>query len=103
MLRYVVLHHTGIENPHYDLMLELTPGSELSTWRVSRWPPLADDAFTPLPEHRRVYLEYEGPVSANRGKVKRAAAGEFQIIRQEPNQLIVLLTQTTRLNLPLVS
>jgi hypothetical protein len=96
--RYVVLHHTGIENPHFDLMLELSPNSDLSTWRVPHWPPTPGDKFTPLPNHRREYLEYEGPVSNNRGKVKRIAAGTAQLIRQEQNQILV---SVTRLNLSL--
>jgi len=29
-----------------------------------------------LPDHRAVYLEYEGPVSGNRGSVQRLRAGE---------------------------
>jgi hypothetical protein len=91
MLRYVVLHHTGIENPHYDLMLELSPGSELATWRLPHWPPLPGDAFTPLADHRRAYLEYEGPISANRGQVTRIAAGTVEIIRSVTDQLTVSL------------
>jgi hypothetical protein len=32
---------------------------------------------TRLAEHRLAYLEYEGPISGDRGEVRRAAAGEF--------------------------
>jgi hypothetical protein len=99
MLRYVVLHHTGIESPHYDLMLELSAGSDLTTWRVPNWPPRQDDAFTPLPDHRRDYLEYEGPISGNRGDVKRVAAGSFRITHQTANELAITLESDQEIRL----
>ena len=101
-LRYVVLHHTGIDEPHFDLMLELIPGSELSTWRLPHWPPLAGDQFTPLPKHRRDYLEYEGPVSGDRGQVKRIAAGTCTLVEQSEKKLIVALKNIGQLALPLL-
>ena len=101
-LRYVVLHHTGVENPHYDLMLELTPGSQLSTWRLPHWPPTPGDPFTPLPNHRRDYLEYEGPISNNRGQVKRIAAGSFQILSRNSSALVIMLENPTmKITLPI--
>ena len=77
-LRYVVLRHDGIAEPHYDLMFETEPGSLLATWRSPVWPIGDRVRLTPLPPHRRDYLEYEGPVSGNRGEVKRVARGMFR-------------------------
>lgn len=74
-LRYVILHHEGIAEPHFDLMIETAPGGALFTWRVPCWPIDAGTQLIQLGEHRRDYLEYEGPVSGNRGRVKRIAAG----------------------------
>ena len=37
-LRYVILRHEGIEEPHYDLMFEKPDGSGLTTWRSKQWP-----------------------------------------------------------------
>jgi hypothetical protein len=98
-LRYVVLHHTGIEQPHYDLMLELSAGSELSTWRLPHWPPQPGDQFTALPKHRREYLEYEGPVSRNRGHVNRVAAGIYRVTRESPTDLAIVCDDGTSIEL----
>jgi hypothetical protein len=73
--RYVVLHHTGVPQPHFDFLVEMTAGAELLSWRAPRWPASTGDSFVRLPDHRNAYLEYEGPVSGQRGVVKRVAAG----------------------------
>jgi hypothetical protein len=79
-LRYVVLRHEGIDDPHFDLMLEMAPGGPLATWRAPHWPPSYGDYFVRLPDHRNSYLEYEGPVSGNRGHVARCAAGTCEAL-----------------------
>jgi hypothetical protein len=76
-LRYVVLRHDGIPDPHFDLMFELQPGAPLTTWRSPLWPIDRRVILTPLPPHRRDYLDYEGPVSGGRGYVTRVAFGSF--------------------------
>ncbi|MGD0462689.1 MAG: hypothetical protein ABSB74_09380 [Tepidisphaeraceae bacterium] len=99
-LRYVVLQHSQIDVPHYDLMIELAPGSDLATWRGPHWPPEANDEFTPLPLHRRHYLQYEGPISDNRGKVLRVASGIHRILENSPVRLVVCLDDGRRIELP---
>jgi len=99
-LRYVVLHHTEIDEPHYDLMLELESDSELSTWRLPHWPPAPGDIFTPLPKHRRSYLEYEGPVSGNRGSVKRITSGNYQIVEKTAAELTIAVANNLIIKLP---
>jgi hypothetical protein len=81
-LRFVVLHHEGIDDPHFDLMLETAPGSPLATWRSPIWPITAPTALEQLANHRREYLEYEGEISGNRGRVSRIAAGTYKISHQ---------------------
>jgi hypothetical protein len=51
----------------------------LRAWRLLA-EPAADVgiAAEALPEHRMLYLDYEGPVSGDRGKVVRWDSGEFQ-------------------------
>ncbi|HZZ78671.1 MAG TPA: DNA polymerase ligase N-terminal domain-containing protein [Gemmataceae bacterium] len=75
MPRFVILEH---DHPslHWDLMLEA--GDVLQAWRLAA-PPTESDAVeaTQLGDHRRAYLDYEGPVSGNRGTVKRWDAGTF--------------------------
>jgi hypothetical protein len=74
-LRFAILYHDGVANPHFDLMFESEPGSKLVTWRSPCWPLLQPVVLTKLPDHRRDYLEYEGPVSGDRGQVKRISSG----------------------------
>jgi hypothetical protein len=78
-LRYVILHHTGFGEPHYDLMFESAPGSTLMTWRATDWPLAEGDEITPISDHRREYLAYEGPLTNNRGQVRRIATGTCEI------------------------
>lgn len=62
---------------HWDLLLEA--GEVLRAWRLLA-EPAADVtiAAEALPDHRPVYLDYEGPVSGERGTVARWDAGEYQ-------------------------
>ncbi|MEM6315195.1 MAG: hypothetical protein AAF743_13970 [Planctomycetota bacterium] len=73
MLRYVILHHTGYEEDHFDVMVEREPGGMLRTWRSATWP--IRGPVTPIHDHRRKYLDYEGPISGDRGEVRRVASG----------------------------
>ncbi len=73
--RFVILEHT-FEGVHYDLMFEI--GAVLRTWKV--WQPLASGqrrAAEFLADHRRLYLDYEGPVSGDRGQVTQWDAGTY--------------------------
>jgi hypothetical protein len=79
VLRFVVLRHDGIPSPHFDLMIEVTPGSPLITWRCDRWPIEGATELTFLPDHRNAYLEYEGPVSGDRGYVTRIVTGTYTL------------------------
>jgi hypothetical protein len=76
-LRYVVLRHDGIADPHFDLMFESEPGGALETWRSPIWPITSRVKLTPLPPHRRDYLTDEGPVSGGRGSVTQIETGTF--------------------------
>jgi hypothetical protein len=83
-LHYVVLRHTGHGEAHFDLMIEPTAGADtLLTWRADQWPLADGTRLTPLGEHRRVYLTYEGPVSGGRGEVRRVAEGRCRLEWQD--------------------
>ena len=82
MMRYVVLRHEGVTDPHFDLMLEREEGGVLATWRTPVWPLENKTELTSLPDHRRDYLTYEGPLSAGRGHVSRVAQGTFEWVKQ---------------------
>lgn len=77
MPRTVVLLHTLPDgSSHFDWMIEVPGRPGLITFRCDKAPSRAPEfAAELLPDHRAVYLEYEGPVSGNRGKVERVAAG----------------------------
>jgi hypothetical protein len=77
MPRFVILEHDHPEL-HWDLMLE--SGAALRTWRLAAPPQVPDEriAATALADHRLHYLDYEGPVSGNRGTVKRWDAGHYE-------------------------
>ena len=85
MPRFVILRHempAGCERgTHFDLMFEAA--GMLRTWALPELP--AEGKATPaeaLPDHRLAYLEYEGPVSGNRGTVTRVDEGEYEVLAE---------------------
>ena len=89
MSRYVLLEH---DHPtlHWDLMLEV--GEVLWTWRLEANPWLGKPCQAiRIADHRRLYLEYEGPISGDRGSVKRIDAGEFVWIEETGEQVSIEL------------
>ena len=95
MPRFVLLEH---DHPflHWDLMLEVA--GCLRTWRLPA-PPRAGATVeaTALGNHRLAYLDYEGPVSGNRGKVSRWDHGSYTVVEDTPGRLVVdLMGQKVR-------
>lgn len=93
---FVLLRHESSGAAHWDLMLDV--GATLETWQ------LLDDPTTPgggdpprtirarrLADHRRAYLDYQGPVSGGRGSVSRLDRGEYEVIEQQPDGWTVRL------------
>ncbi len=74
MPRFVILAHDH-PNLHWDLMLETN--NVLATWRLAQPPHAGDIDAIGLPDHRLMYLDYEGPVSGNRGNVQRWDVGTY--------------------------
>jgi len=93
--RFVVLRHEGIPNPHFDLMFEQAPGSTLATWRSDVWPITQPCPLDHLDDHRRDYLEYEGPVSGDRGHVRRVAAGTCVFHAETPFVVVIRFVEPT--------
>ena len=109
MPRFVVLYHDcppGHARPsHWDLMFE--QGDILRTWALAKlptdWHPIVE-ATRSLPvgcrdcaeinqvsaeqlaDHRRHYLEYEGPISGGRGQISRVEEGTFEVRADLPDQ-----------------
>jgi hypothetical protein len=91
VMQFVLLEHTTEDGVHWDLMVE-TAAPRLKTWRLLENPIDFADAIaaTPLPDHRRDYLSYEGPVSGQRGTVRRLDRGAARIDAAGPVHKLAL-------------
>ncbi len=87
-LRFAILRHDGVETPHYDLLFETMPGSDLATWRSPVWPIIEPTEVVKLRDHRRAYLQFEGALSGGRGQVYRVAEGECEVEQGQYRWLI---------------
>jgi hypothetical protein len=92
MPRFVVLIH-DYPGLHWDFMLEKE--AILRTWRLARSPDATGTTDAePLADHRLAYLDYEGPVSGNRGSVRRFDRGEYALVEETPHRIEVRLEGT---------
>ena len=99
MPQFVILTH---DHPflHWDFMLE--DGEVLRTWRLLSEPNSSGEIPAErLPNHRKHYLDYEGPVSNNRGTVWRWDWGVYTLIQETQAKIIVQL-EGQKLNGPAV-
>lgn len=76
-------HRLGPADVHWDLMVEAGPEQPLVTFQL-RAPPLAAVAGRRTPDHRRAYLDYEGPVSGERGVVAIWDRGQVEDEQGDP-------------------
>jgi hypothetical protein len=87
MPRFALVAH---DHPfdHWDLFLEAGP--VLRTWRlIPRLEENADVAAESTPDHRLSYLDYEGPISGDRGNVSRIDSGNFAWERDDAECLAI--------------
>jgi len=90
MPRFAILCHDAPSGMHYDLLLE--SGDVLRTWSLPEPPDVAGRQIaTALPDHRLLYLEYEGEISGGRGTVTRYDQGEYEIHSETPTRLVAEL------------
>lgn len=76
MPRIAILRHDA-PFLHWDLLLET--GDVARAWRLLRNPAIEEPiAAEELPDHRLLYLDYEGPVSNDRGTVAAIFRGEYE-------------------------
>jgi hypothetical protein len=90
MPRFVILTH---DHPfmHWDFFLE--QGEVLRGWRLAHAPALElTIPATAQADHRKLYLDYEGPVSGDRGTVLRWDAGTFEWIEQRTHFVTLQIT-----------
>jgi len=82
MRRFVILEH-DFPALHWDLMLEC--GAVLRTWRLGAPPaPGQSVRAEQALDHRRMYLDYEGPVGGERGRVRRWDSGTYRWEMHDP-------------------
>ena len=77
---------------HFDWLLARDPEGPLLTFRLDRdvaAEPTPSFAGQQLPDHRRLYLDYEGPISGDRGTVRSVARGRCEIIEASHAGLLV--------------
>ena len=98
MSRFVLLRHEvppEFGRPsHFDLMLQ--SGSSLLTWEIDQVP-LSKQSVkaVQLPNHRLLYLDYEGPISDNRGEVRRVDQGTCYVEHQTVDCVIAHIAGQT--------
>jgi hypothetical protein len=94
MPRFVVLRHQtppGYPRPlHWDLMLEKE--GALATWALEA-EPVAGCSLTAtvLKDHRLDFLDFEGPLSKERGEVSCYDAGIYETLAEDSGSLVVRL------------
>jgi hypothetical protein len=85
MPQFVILRHDSPLGVHFDFMIEIA--GALKTWALPHPP----DSGVEMPcealaDHRLAYLDYEGPISGQRGSVTRWDRGICSIQRQSDTQ-----------------
>lgn len=91
MPRFVILCHDSFRGEHFDLMLEAD--GVLKTWALPEAPTAGIEmACEALADHRLAYLDYEGPISGDRGCVTRWDGGTYLVERQSDGEWVVRLT-----------
>lgn len=85
MPRFVILAHDW-PTPHWDFLAEA--GNVLRAWRLRRGPLIdVDVPAEPNFDHRLLYLDYEGPLSGDRGTVTRWDGGTCEWLVHEPERV----------------
>jgi len=101
-LSTVILEHTTADGAHHDWLIEdprlpnpQAPDARLWTARVlappSQWTQLARFDLEVIAPHRRAYLTYEGPVSGDRGRVRRVAKGWCEVHQWSEGRIVMTL------------
>ena len=80
------------DQTHFDWMFQVDDA--LKTWAtetIDRFDHPIKLAARRLPNHRTAYLEFEGPLSRDRGVVTRICSGTFHMIKDSNDQWIAQL------------
>jgi hypothetical protein len=88
MNRFVIHKHTQGNEVHWDLMIER--GDVLKTWRLNAPPEkLATEKTraTPIFDHDKKFLTYQGPVNNGKGTVEITDEGTCTIESNTENEI----------------
>jgi hypothetical protein len=95
--RFVILEHTGTASykpgVHWDLLCE--EGETLRAWEFPEPLTVLRQKVHALPAHRLIYLDYEGPITGDRGSVRRIAEGTYLLLRETATEWVVRLNGKT--------
>ncbi len=76
-MRFTISHHTGAkEGDHFDLLLERDEA--LRTFRLRAAAFQEPQEAVAMPDHRKLYLDYEGPITGGRGRVRVVETGTYE-------------------------
>lgn len=113
-LHTAILEHTTPTGVHHDWLIEdprlpnpKAPDARLWTARIAPppedWAKLKRFDLTVIPPHRRHYLTYQGPVSGDRGHVKRLARGTcFVSLWSEQRIVLTMQTESMKIEMELI-
>ncbi|MFO0946037.1 MAG: hypothetical protein U1D30_08835 [Planctomycetota bacterium] len=92
-MRFVVLEHGHPHEYHWDILFEDPHCDALRSWSLPAWPPSAGwTSAIPKDPHRKLYLNYEGPISGSRGWVRRRESGNYRLQWESPDEFRVILS-----------
>jgi len=84
MIRFAILKHTErpISEDHYDIVLEKFPGVDIKDGALVKFETISDFTESSIKIKYmgmidKKYLQYEGLVSGDRGRVERVDEGEY--------------------------
>ena len=93
MPRFTISKHT-LQNGkfHYDFMLEVEGAEKLKTWRLENVDFSKPQSALQNFDHRRIYLDYEGDISGDRGVVAIWDTGIYNAERWDRDYLVIKLS-----------
>ena len=99
--RFTLSRHVVESESHFDLFLEHAPEERLWTWQIKEMEPVGDvlsgrsksfQAFAlRIFDHRKIYLDYEGELSRERGIVQKNTSGTWDFIAKTEEMLTIRL------------
>ncbi len=93
-MKFIILYHYRIEEPHYDLMLEAE--ESLDSWRIpeDKLQPLLNGEtieVISIKPHNKKYLNFEGDLTDSRGSVKIYDKGTSSYTHNENSRFDFLI------------